>query len=111
MPYFHLVFTLPAGLGPLALRNQAVVYALLFRAASETLLELSDDPGHLGARIGFTAVLHTWSQTLEYHPHLHCIVTGGGLSANGQQWVSSRGDFSCRWRCCRGCFAVRWWPI
>ena len=91
--YFHLVFTLPAGLGPLALRNQGVVYALLFRAASETLLELSGDPGHLGARIGFTAVLHTWSQTLEYHPHLHCIVTGGGLSADGQQWVSSRGDF------------------
>jgi hypothetical protein len=91
--YFHLVFTLPVGLGPLALRNQAVVYALLFRAASETLLELSADPRHLGARIGFTAVLHTWSQTLEYHPHLHCIVTGGGLSADGQQWVSSRGDF------------------
>lgn len=91
--YFHLVFTLPAGLGPLALRNQAVVYALLFRAASETLLELSADPRHLDARIGFTAVLHTWSQTLEYHPHLHCIVTGGGLSADGQQWVSSRGDF------------------
>ncbi len=87
VPYFHLVFTLPAGLGPLALRNQAVVYALLFRVASEALLELSGDPGHLGAQIGFTAVLHTWSQTLEYHPHLHCIVTGGGLSADGQQWI------------------------
>lgn len=91
--YFHLVFTLPEGVRPLALRNQKVVYNLLFKSASETLTQLAKDPKHLGAEIGFTAMLHTWSQTLIDHPHIHCIVTGGGLSLDGKRWVSSRDDF------------------
>jgi hypothetical protein len=91
--YYHLVFTLPEGLRPLALRNQKVVYNLLFKAASETLLQLAKDRKHLGAEIGFIALLHTWSQTLIDHPHVHCVVTGGGLSADGQRWISSRSGF------------------
>jgi len=93
IPYFHLVFTLPEGLRPLALRNQKVVYNLLFQAASETLLQLAKDGKYLGAEIGFIALLHTWSQTLIDHPHLHCLVTAGGLSLDGQRWISSRADF------------------
>ena len=93
IPYFHVVFTLPEELGPLALRNPHVVYSLLFKAASETLLELSRDPRHLGAQIGITALLHTWSQTVLHHPHLHCIVTGGGLSEEGHRWIEGREDF------------------
>jgi len=93
IPYFHVVFTLPEALGPLALRNPQVFYSLLFKAASETLLALSRDPQHLGAQIGITALLHTWSQTLMHHPHLHCIVTGGGLSEDGHRWIESRKDF------------------
>jgi len=92
-PHFHLVFTLPEGLRPLALRNQKVVYNLLFKNASETLTELAQDSKHLGAEIGFMALLHTWSQTLIDHPHLHCLVTGGGLSLDGKRWVSSKQDF------------------
>ena len=91
--YFHLVFTLPEGLRPLALRNQKVVYNLLFKSGSETLIELAKDSKHLGAEIGFMALLHTWSQTLIDHPHLHCLVPGGGLSLDGKRWVSSREDF------------------
>ena len=90
--YFHVVFTLPEGLRPLALRNQRVVYNLLFQAASETLLQLAKDGKYLGAEIGFIVLLHTWSQTLIDHPHLHCLVTAGGLSADGQ-WISSRRGF------------------
>jgi hypothetical protein len=93
VPYFHVVFTLPAELRPLALRHQQVLYGLLFKAASQTLLEVSRDPTHLGAQIGCTALLHTWSQTLAYHPHLHCIVTGGGLSSDGTRWVGTGKDF------------------
>jgi hypothetical protein len=93
IPYFHLVFTLPEGLRPLALRNQKVVYNLLFQAASETLLQLAKDRKYLGAEIGFITLLHTWSQTLIDHPHLHCLVTAGGLSPDGQRWISSRSDF------------------
>jgi hypothetical protein len=92
-PYFHVVFTLPEGLRPLALRNQKVLYGLLFKAVSETLTELAHDSRHLGAEIGFLAILHTWSQTLMHHPHLHCLVTGGGLSPDGKRWVSSWEDF------------------
>jgi len=92
-PYFHTVFTLPEGLRPLALRNQKVVYNLLFKSASETLTELAKDPKHLGAEIGFIAILHTWTQTLMDHPHLHCLVPGGGLSLDGNRWISSREDF------------------
>lgn len=91
--YFHVVFTLPADLRSLALRNQEVVYNLLFQSASEALKELSRDPRHLGAQIGFTAVLHTWSQTLMDHPHLHCVVPGGGLSLDGQKWIGARKEF------------------
>jgi hypothetical protein len=77
----------------LALRNQKVVYNLLFQSASETLTQLAKDSKHLGAEVGFMALLHTWSQTLIDHPHLHCLVTGGGLSLDGKRWVSSRKDF------------------
>ena len=91
--YFHVVFTLPEGLRPLALRNQKVLYRLLFKAASETLNELGKDSKHLGAEIGFIAILHTWSQTLIDHPHLHCLVTGGGLSLDGKRWIASSKDF------------------
>jgi hypothetical protein len=91
--YFHLVFTLPDRLRPLALRNQKVVYNLLFQAAAETLLQLAKDEKYLGAEIGFIILLHTWSQTLIDHPHVHCLVTAGGLSRDGRRWVSSRADF------------------
>jgi hypothetical protein len=91
--YFHVVFTIPEGLRPIALRNQEVVYNLLFLAGSETMKELAGDPKHLGAEIGFIALLHTWTQTLLDHPHIHCIVPGGGLSLDGRRWVSTKEDF------------------
>lgn len=87
--YFHVVFTVPSELQPLARRNQALFYGLLFRAASGTLLELGHDPARLGATLGITAVLHTWTRALHYHPHVHCIVTGGGLALDGSRWVHS----------------------
>jgi hypothetical protein len=93
VPYYHIVFTLPEDLGPLALQNPRVLYGLLFRAAAETLTTLAADPRYLGARIGFTAVLHTWGQTLLHHPHVHCLVPAGGLSADGQHWVQAREGF------------------
>lgn len=89
--YFHVVFTLPAELRALAFRNQRQFYALLFAAASETLLELGRDEKRLGGQIGVTAVLHTWKRDLRFHPHLHCIVTGGGLAADGCRWIRARG--------------------
>src|SRR5262249_54155257 len=85
--YFHVVFTLPEQLSLLARQNKRVIYHLLFRATSETLLEIAADPKHLGAKIGFFAVLHTWGQTLQHHPHLHCVIPGGGLSADHSQWI------------------------
>jgi len=91
--YFHAVLTVPQGVRPLALRNQKVVYNLLFQSASETLTQLAKDPKHLGAEIGFIAILHTWTQTLIDHPHLHCLIPGGGLSPDGKRWISSREDF------------------
>jgi hypothetical protein len=91
--YFHVVFTLPEQLSLLALQNKRVIYNLLFRAASETLLEIAADPKHLGAKIGFFAVLHTWGQTLGIHPHLHCVIPGGGLSADNSQWIACRPGF------------------
>lgn len=93
VPYFHIVFTLPAPVGPLALSHQRVVYGLLFRAAAATLRSIARDPQHLGADIGFLAVLHTWGQTLQHHPHLHCVVPGGGLARDGGGWIPSRRDF------------------
>ena len=87
VPHFHVVFTLPAELRPLARLNPAPLYDLLFQAAARTLISFGCDPKHLGAQIGITAVLHTWSRDLLYHPHVHCIVTGGGLSGDGTRWV------------------------
>jgi hypothetical protein len=91
--YFHVVFTLPEQLAAVALQNKRVVYNLLFAAASETLRTIAADPRHLGAEIGFLAVLHTWDQTLRHHPHLHCVVPGGGLSVDGEGWRSCRRGF------------------
>lgn len=91
--YFHVVFTLPAAIAAIALQNKAVVYSLLFRATAETLRTIAADPRHLGAEIGFFAVLHTWGQTLIHHPHLHCVVPGGGLSPDGTQWRACRPGF------------------
>ena len=91
--YFHVVFTLPAALRPVARRNQRAVYKLLFEAATRTLLALGEDPKRLGAQLGITAVLHTWTRELEFHPHLHCIVTGGGLSPDGSKWVAARENY------------------
>jgi hypothetical protein len=91
--YFHVVFTLPEQLSLLALQNKRVIYNLLFRAASETLLEIAADPKHLGAKIGFFVVLHTWGQALQAHPHLHCVIPGGGLSADNSQWIVCRPGF------------------
>ncbi len=91
--YHHVVFTLPEGLAPLALQNKRTMYTLLFQAASRTLLTIASDPKHLGAQIGFLAILHTWGQTLTHHPHVHCVVPGGGLSKDGRRWVSCRENF------------------
>jgi hypothetical protein len=91
--YFHVVFTLPSELNPLVLSNPKILYDLLFRSASETLVELAQDLKHLGATIGVIGILHTWGQNLMNHPHLHCIVTGGGLSSDGGRWVSCRKGF------------------
>jgi Transposase zinc-binding domain/Putative transposase len=93
VPYYHVVFTLPAALGALAFANKAVVYDLLFRAAAETLTTIAADPKHLGARIGFTAVLHTWGSALTHHPHVHVIVPGGGLSPDGERWIACKRGF------------------
>ena len=93
VPYFHVVFTLPDTLAPLALQNPRVVYGILFRAASQTLLEVAANPRHLGAEIGFLAVLHTWGQNLMLHPHLHCVVPSGGLSPDHARWIAGRSKF------------------
>ena len=93
LAYYHVVFTLPAQIGDIAFHNKAVVYGILFKAASEALLTIAADPKHLGARIGLTAVLHTWGSALTHHPHVHCIVPGGGLSLDGQSWISCRPRF------------------
>jgi hypothetical protein len=93
IPYWHLVFTLPNALRPLALDNKRVVFAMLFDTAAATLRTLARDPRHLGADIGFTAILHTWGQTLQFHPHLHCVVTGGGLAIRDGRWVAARDGF------------------
>jgi hypothetical protein len=92
-PYFHVVFTLPAELGPLALQNQRLVYGTLLQASGQSLLQLARDPQHLGADIGFLSVLHTWGQNLHLHPHVHCVVPGGGISLEGDRWVSCRPGF------------------
>jgi hypothetical protein len=91
--YFHVVFTLPAEIAPIAYQNKAVVYDLLFRTAAETLLTIAADPKHLGARIGATAVLHSWGSAMTHHPHVHMIVPGGGISLDGTRWVRCRPGF------------------
>jgi hypothetical protein len=91
--YFHVVFTLPTEVADIALHNKAVVYDLLFRAASETMLTIAADPQHLGVRIGITAVLHSWGSALTHHPHVHMIVPGGGITPDGQRWISTRPAF------------------
>jgi hypothetical protein len=93
VPYFHVVFTLPAKIGAIAYQNKAKVYGMLFSAAAETLTTIAADPKHLGAEIGLTAVLHTWGQNLHHHPHVHCIVPGGGISSDGERWVPCRPGF------------------
>jgi Putative transposase/Transposase zinc-binding domain len=103
--YFHVVFTLPEEIAALAYQNKEVVYGILFRATAETLRTIAADPKHLGAEIGFLAVLHSWGQNLLYHPHLHCVVPGGGMSPDGKRWIACRPHFflpvrvlSCRFR-------------
>ena len=91
--YFHVVFTLPAEIAPIAYQNKAVVYDLLFRTAAETLLTIAVDPKHLGARIGATAVLHSWGSAITHHPHVHMIVPGGGISLDGTRWVRCKPGF------------------
>jgi hypothetical protein len=93
VPYFHVVFTLPAEVAAIAFYNQKLIYGTLFRIAAQTLLTIARDPKHLGAEIGFFAILHTWGQNLLFHPHLHCVVPGGGLSLDGQSWVGCRPGF------------------
>jgi hypothetical protein len=93
VPYFHVVFTLPQQIGRLALQNPRAIYSILFRAVSETLLTIAADPKRLGAAIGFLAVLHTWGQNLHIHPHIHCVVPGGGIAPDGARWIASRSAF------------------
>ena len=93
VPYFHVVFTVPEAVATVAFQNQTVVYDVLFRAVSETLRRIAADPQHLGAEIGFLAVLHTWGQNLLHHPHLHCLVPGGGIAPDGRRWISCRPGF------------------
>src|SRR5580698_5433752 len=88
--YFHVVFTLPSQIGRLALQNPKLIYTILFRTAAATLLETAADPRLLGAHIGFLAVLHTWGQNLHLHPHLHCVVPGGGISPDGLRWIGCK---------------------
>jgi hypothetical protein len=91
--YFHVVFTMPAAVAEIAFQNKAIVYGVLFKAAAETLRTIAADPKHLGAEIGLVAVLHTWGQNLHHHPHVHCVVPGGGPSLDGTRWVSCRPGF------------------
>ena len=91
--YYHVVFTLPAPIRDIAYQNKSVIYNLLFQTAAQTLLIIAADPKHLGARIGVTMVLHTWGSSLTHHPHVHCIVPGGGLSPDGQRWISCKPGF------------------
>jgi hypothetical protein len=93
VPYFHVVFTLPSAIGDIAYQNKAVIYDLLFKASSETMLTIAADPRHLGARIAITSVLHTWGSAMTHHPHAHMIVPGGGLATDGSRWISCKPNF------------------
>src|SRR5215471_10552543 len=90
VPYFHVVFTVPEEIAEIAFQNKRTVYGILFHTTAETLCTIAADPEHLGAQIGFFAVLHTWGQNLLHHPHLHCVVPGGGISPDGERWISCR---------------------
>ncbi len=93
MPYFHVVFSLPAKIANVAYQNKAAIYDILFKASAETMITIAADPKHLGARIGVLSVLHTWGSALNHHPHVHMIVPGGGISLDGERWVACRPDF------------------
>jgi len=93
VPYHHVVFTMPAPIADIAYYNKAVIYGILFKAAAETLITIAADPKRLGARIGLTAVLHSWGSALTHHPHVHIIVPGGGFSPDGQHWIACRPSF------------------
>ena len=93
VPYYHLVFTLPAAIADIAYQNKSVIYDILFKASAETMLTIAADPKHLGAKIGITAVLHTWGSAMTHHPHIHMIVPGGGISPDGSSWISCRPGF------------------
>jgi Putative transposase/Transposase zinc-binding domain len=93
VPYYHVVFTLPGPIADIAYQNKAAIYDLLFKASAETLITIAADPKHLGARIGLTAVLHTWGSALTHHPHVHVIVPGGGISLDGERWIACRPGF------------------
>ncbi len=93
VPYYHVVFTLPARIADIAYQNRAIIYDLLFKLSAETMLTIAADPKHLGASIGITSVLHTWGSAMTHHPHVHMIVPGGGISPDGQRWVSCRPGF------------------
>ena len=93
VPYFHVVFTVPSELGSLMYRNQRLMYGLFFAAVSGTIKQIAADPKHLGAEVSLTCVLHTWAQNLTFHPHLHCVVTGGGLAPDGRSWVTGRDNY------------------
>jgi len=107
--YFHLVFTLPGQIAPIAYQNKAVVYDLLFRTAAETLLTIAADPRHLGAHIGITAVLHSWGSAMTHHPHVHMIVPGGGISLDGSHWVRCRPGFLFQCAYCPVCSGGSSW--
>src|SRR5579863_8269734 len=93
VPYFHVVFTLPEEIAAIAYQNKEVVYGILFRTSAQTLRTIAADPRHLGAEIGFFSVLHTWGQNLLHHPHVHCVVAGGGLSSDGSRWIACKPGF------------------
>src|SRR5271166_3077788 len=90
VPYFHVVYTLPARIADIAYQNKAAIYGILFKASAESMLRIAADPKRLGARVGFISVLHTWGSAMTHHPHVHMIVPGGGLSADGQRWIAGR---------------------
>jgi Putative transposase len=93
VPYYHVVFTLPAAIADIAYQNKTVIYDLLFKASAETLVTIAADPKHLGARVGITSVLHSWGSAKTHHPHVHMIVPGGGISLDGKRWVACRSGF------------------
>src|SRR5437660_5694302 len=103
VPYFHVVFSLPAKIADIAYQNKAAIYDILFKASSETMITIAADPKHLGARIGLLSVLHSWGSALNHHPHVHMIVPGGGISLDGR-----RGDAGLRARNRGGVFRIRW---